>query len=63
MIATKSPGLGGVMGSPIDPEGIEIKEIHELVDYSDADVLEVGCGDGRLTGDTRIKQPRCSPST
>ena len=47
MIATKSPGLG--MSSPIDPEGIEIKEIHELVDYSDADVLEVGCGDGRLT--------------
>ncbi|HWL50110.1 MAG TPA: class I SAM-dependent methyltransferase [Acidimicrobiia bacterium] len=37
------------MSSPIDPEGTEIKVIHELVDFSDADVLEVGCGDGRLT--------------
>ena len=37
------------MGSPIDPEGTEITVIHELVDFSGADVLEVGCGDGRLT--------------
>jgi len=37
------------MSSPIDPEGTEIKVIHELVDFSDADVLEVGCGDGRMT--------------
>jgi 2-polyprenyl-3-methyl-5-hydroxy-6-metoxy-1,4-benzoquinol methylase len=33
----------------IDPEGIETGVIHELVDFSGADVLEVGCGDGRLT--------------
>jgi len=37
------------MSSRIDPEGTEIKVLHELVDFSDADVLEVGCGDGRLT--------------
>jgi 2-polyprenyl-3-methyl-5-hydroxy-6-metoxy-1,4-benzoquinol methylase len=37
------------MSSPIDPEGTEITVIHELVDFSGADVLEVGCGDGRLT--------------
>lgn len=37
------------MGVSIDPEGTEIRVIHELVDFSGADVLEVGCGDGRLT--------------
>ena len=37
------------MSSPIDPEGTESAIIHELVDFSGADVLEVGCGDGRLT--------------
>ncbi|MGH8949454.1 MAG: class I SAM-dependent methyltransferase [Acidimicrobiia bacterium] len=37
------------MSYSIDPEGIETKVIHELVDFSGADVLEVGCGDGRLT--------------
>ena len=37
------------MSSPIDPEGSETTVIHELVDFSGADVLEVGCGDGRLT--------------
>ena len=33
----------------IDPEGTEIEVIHELVDFSDKKVLEVGCGDGRMT--------------
>jgi ubiquinone/menaquinone biosynthesis C-methylase UbiE len=37
------------MGESIDPEGMETRAIHELVDFSDANVLEVGCGDGRLT--------------
>ena len=37
------------MSSPIDPEGTETTVIHELVNFSGADVLEVGCGDGRLT--------------
>ncbi|MGQ0849836.1 MAG: class I SAM-dependent methyltransferase [Actinomycetota bacterium] len=33
----------------IDPEGTEIEAIHDLVDFSGKKVLEVGCGDGRLT--------------
>ena len=33
----------------IDPEGTEIEVIHELVDCSGKKVLEVGCGDGRMT--------------
>ena len=37
------------MSSSIDPEATEITIIHQLVDFSGADVLEVGCGDGRLT--------------
>ena len=32
-----------------DPEHAETRVIHELIDSSGADVLEVGCGDGRLT--------------
>lgn len=37
------------MSVSIDPEGTESRVIHELVDFSGTDVLEVGCGDGRLT--------------
>ena len=33
----------------IDPEGTEIEVIRELVDFSGKKVLEVGCGDGRMT--------------
>lgn len=32
-----------------DPEQAETAAIHELADFTDADVLEVGSGDGRLT--------------
>jgi ubiquinone/menaquinone biosynthesis C-methylase UbiE len=32
-----------------DPEGIEILKINNIVDFSDRHVLEIGCGDGRLT--------------
>jgi ubiquinone/menaquinone biosynthesis C-methylase UbiE len=32
-----------------DPEGAETRVVHELIDFRDKDVLEVGCGDGRLT--------------
>jgi 2-polyprenyl-3-methyl-5-hydroxy-6-metoxy-1,4-benzoquinol methylase len=32
-----------------DPEEGETRAIHELVEFAGADVLEVGCGDGRLT--------------
>jgi len=33
----------------IDPEGIESRELLAVMDFKDATVLEVGCGDGRLT--------------
>jgi 2-polyprenyl-3-methyl-5-hydroxy-6-metoxy-1,4-benzoquinol methylase len=33
----------------VDPEGVELATIDELVDLRDKRVLEVGCGDGRLT--------------
>lgn len=37
------------MSFAIDPEGAETAVIHDLVDFSGKDVLEVGCGDGRVT--------------
>jgi len=37
------------MRDSIDPEGTEIEVIHELVHFSGKKVLEVGCGDGRMT--------------
>ena len=37
------------MSVSIDPEGHEIDAIHDLVDFSGRDVIEVGCGDGRMT--------------
>lgn len=33
----------------IDPEHTETKYIHQFADFTDKRVLEVGCGDGRLT--------------
>jgi len=32
-----------------DPEGFERKTLHKFVDVKDKLVLEVGCGEGRLT--------------
>ena len=32
-----------------DPEGIETSTLHGMVDFKDCSVLEVGCGDERLT--------------
>ncbi len=33
----------------IDPEGVETRVINTLVDFDGLRVLEVGCGDGRMT--------------
>ena len=32
-----------------DPEGVEKKVLHDLVDFNNRDVFEVGCGEGRMT--------------
>lgn len=32
-----------------DPEGNETRALHQLADFTGKDVLEIGCGDGRLT--------------
>ena len=37
------------MAVALDPEHAETRAIHDLIDFSGTDVLEVGCGDGRLT--------------
>ncbi len=31
-----------------DPEGIETRYLHRFVDFANARVLEIGCGEGRL---------------
>src|SRR5437588_8769611 len=37
------------MSYEIDLEGNETRVLHELCDFGGKDVLEVGCGDGRMT--------------
>lgn len=37
------------MSIRLDPEGHEIEALFDLVDLGGRDVLEIGCGDGRLT--------------
>lgn len=32
-----------------DPEQEETRVLHDLVDFTGKDVLEIGCGDGRFT--------------
>jgi ubiquinone/menaquinone biosynthesis C-methylase UbiE len=45
------------MGSELDPKGAELRAIQSAADFRNARVLEIGCGDGRLTfryaGETR----------
>jgi ubiquinone/menaquinone biosynthesis C-methylase UbiE len=35
----------------VDPDGIELATIRELVDVRGLRVVEIGCGDGRMTFD------------
>lgn len=32
-----------------DPEGYEKKYLHQFADFKDRRILEIGCGEGRLT--------------
>ncbi len=32
-----------------DPEGVEVRTLREFADFAGARVLEIGCGEGRLT--------------
>src|SRR5690349_6888208 len=36
-------------GVALDPEEVETRAIHDLIDFIEKDVLEIGCGEGRLT--------------
>jgi len=33
----------------LDPEEAETRALHTLIDFTGKDVLEIGCGDGRMT--------------
>ena len=33
----------------VDPDGVETRVIHQLIDFRGKDILEIGCGDGRMT--------------
>lgn len=49
------------MALAFDPEGVEAQIIHRLIDFRDKNVLEIGCGDGRMTwrfADHAIKDER-----
>lgn len=37
------------MAVSIDPEGTETRILHDLVDFAGKDMVEIGCGDGRMT--------------
>jgi ubiquinone/menaquinone biosynthesis C-methylase UbiE len=37
------------MPAIIDPDGVEILTMRELVDFEGLRIVEIGCGDGRLT--------------
>jgi ubiquinone/menaquinone biosynthesis C-methylase UbiE len=39
------------MSEVLDPEGAHIAALRRLADFSGSSVLELGCGDGRLTVD------------
>ena len=42
-------GLEKTLTFTIDPTGVETRVINDLVDFDGLSVLEVGCGDGRMT--------------
>ena len=49
MLTKKDFRSGEIMPPQKDPEGFEKKILHQYADFTDKRVLEVGCGEGRLT--------------
>jgi 2-polyprenyl-3-methyl-5-hydroxy-6-metoxy-1,4-benzoquinol methylase len=47
--ASPTTGRVGSVTVRIDPEGNETDALFDLVDVEGREVLEIGCGDGRLT--------------
>ncbi len=43
------PRVWDFMAEIIDPDGNETRVIHDLIDFAGKDVVEIGCGDGRMT--------------
>jgi 2-polyprenyl-3-methyl-5-hydroxy-6-metoxy-1,4-benzoquinol methylase len=42
-------GTGEIMTITADPNATETTVLHELMDFTGSRVLEIGCGDGRVT--------------
>ena len=42
-------GTGEIMTITADPNATETAVLHELMDFTNKHVLEIGCGDGRVT--------------
>ncbi len=42
-------GTGEIMTITADPDAAETAVLHELMDFTSRRVLEIGCGDGRVT--------------
>jgi 2-polyprenyl-3-methyl-5-hydroxy-6-metoxy-1,4-benzoquinol methylase len=49
IVASTSLMMGGRMAIELDAQANETSALFDLVDLDRKDVLEVGCGDGRLT--------------
>ena len=47
----------------LDPEGAHLAALRQLGDFGGRRVLELGCGDGRLTLGIAATLRACSPST
>jgi hypothetical protein len=49
-VCTRDENLkGNLMTINVDPENSETRAVFNLADFNGQSVLEIGCGDGRLT--------------
>src|SRR5690349_4142338 len=49
MLSPPSKQRRAAMPVLLDPEEAETRVLHALIDFTEKDVLEIGCGDGRMT--------------